>query len=81
MILVDIEIPVLGQTYDFQIDEHAVMRDLAAEVSSAVCAQKQYGTGDPAGLSFWDAEKKLRLPDGQTAAECGIHTGSKLILV
>ena len=82
MILVDVEIPVMGVTYDFQIDENVKTADLAAELRDAICLQRQCGSvGAQNALTLWDADRRLRLPDDKTPHECGITTGMKLILV
>lgn len=82
MILVDVEVPAIGQTYNFQIDEHVKMEDLAVEIRDMICMQKQCAcVGLENRLTLWDVQRQIELPGGADAQACGITTGSKLILV
>ena len=82
MILVDVEVPVMGQTYDFQVDEDALVRSVASELKDMICLQRQCSSVGPEDqLTLWDANRMLRLPPEQTIGSCGIRTGMRLLLV
>lgn len=82
MILVDIEVPVMGQTYDFQVDEYITLGAVIVEMKDMICTKEQcLSIGSEEELTLWDMERRVRLPLNRTAKECGLLTGAHLILV
>ena len=43
MILVDVEVPVMGKTYDVQIDETVPVKEIAGQIRDMICLQEQCG--------------------------------------
>ena len=41
MILVDVEVPVMGKTYDVQIDETVPVKEIAGQIRDMICLQEQ----------------------------------------
>lgn len=82
MILVDIYVPSLDKSYDFQLNENAEV-DLIIEEISEMVGQKEHSqiVGDVAMLTLCDKKQRLVLDKGRTLAECGISTGCSLILI
>ena len=82
MVMVNIDVPVMGKSYDFQIEENVPLSDIVYQVRDTICLQEQCGIwGDGHDLTLWDAERKVRLSLDRTAGEYGIRTGMHLILV
>ena len=82
MIYVDVEVPILGKIYDFQIDEEALFSEIVKEIHVMICQQEQFmSCGDHKRLMLWNAENGQRLLLGNTAIESKIRSGSHLLLV
>lgn len=81
MIIVEIEIPIMGKKYDFQIDENAPIYEVKKEIVEVICRKEQCPLQG-------DLKKLLVLQQGgyeikqeNSAQENGLRTGSRLILV
>lgn len=82
MILVDIYIPSLGETYDFRLDETARVTNIVREVSEMLCIKNKSvlnKSADELMLCSMDSEKIL--PGDSTLWENNIKNGSKLLMV
>ena len=78
MVMVNIDVPVMGKSYDFQIEENVPLSDIVYQVRDTICLQEQCGIwGDGHDLTLREA----RLSLDRTAGEYGIRTGMRLILV
>ena len=54
MILVDVEVPVMGKTYDVQIDETVPVKEIAGQIRDMICLQEQCGIlGGQENLTLW----------------------------
>lgn len=81
MIVVEVEFPMMGRRYDFQIEETAPFWKTREEIARLVCRKEQCRiNGSVDGLCIW-SEDGRKLSIGQTAAEAGIRTGSRLIIL
>lgn len=82
MILVDIYVPSIGNTYDFQLDEEVPVGNVIEEISEMI-GQKEHCqiVGDMAKLMLCAGKDKQILHKDYTLAECHIVTGDSLILV
>lgn len=82
MILVDIDIPALDTTYDFNLDEYSRISLVLDEIIEILQQTTQ-------GSSKLDSEKLMLgsyslqqiLPGNASLHQCGIHTGERLFLV
>lgn len=82
MILVDIKVPIMGKSYDFKIDEQIPLGIVMEEVGESICQKEQCQAGGSLKeLMLWDEERKTELPVDKTGYECGLKTGSQLLLV
>ena len=82
MILVDIYVPAIGNTYDFQLDEEERIGTIIEEVAELV-GQKEHCrvAGDIGGLMLCSREKQEILPRHFTLAEAGVRNGNSLLLL
>lgn len=82
MILVDIKVPGVEQTYDFSLDENAPIALVMEEIVEMI-GQKEHCTiaGNKEELLLCSYERQAVLPKKATLRECGIATGSRLLLV
>ncbi len=82
MILVDIYVPAVGNTYDFQLEETERTSTIIEEVAELI-GQKEHCqiVGDIHNLMLCLRGKNEILPKELTLAQMGIRTGNSLILV
>ena len=82
MILVDIFVPSVDKTYDFQLNESVAIGALIEEVVEMVGQRERCRiSGDFSDFQLCAYDKQCALPEDKTLEECGICTGHSLILV
>ena len=82
MILVDIYVPSIGNTYDFQLDEEVPVGNVIDEISEMI-GQKEHCriVGDMTKLMLWAQKDRQILHRDDSLAQCHIVTGDSLLLV
>lgn len=81
MIIINVEIPIMGQSYDFQIDENVPMYEVQGEIAEMICRRQQCSMDGPEyRLMMWDKKRNLMLRREDTALENGLETGSELLM-
>lgn len=84
MILTDIHVAALNETYDFRLDENVnvgiIISDIVEILLREIKEEKE-GRKIGEGFDLCSYEKKIILPKDKTLAESGIGNGSKLLLV
>lgn len=82
MILVDIYVPAVGNTYDFQLDEGEKAGTLIEEIGELI-GQKEHSRilGDINGFMLCSRKDKKILPGNMTLADSGVQNGDSLLLV
>lgn len=82
MIYVDISVPGFDRVYDFNLDECAGIGVIMDEIIEMICKKEQCVlTGNMKEMLLVSIEGQCILKRSKTLKECGVHTGSKLILV
>ena len=82
MIMIEVKVPMMGKYYDFQIDENALAGEITVDIADLVCRREQCAPeGDESELMLWELSTRRRLDNGKTAAENGLQTGSRLMLL
>ena len=82
MILVDIYVPSLNESYDFRLDESVSIDSLTKEIREMLeKMNKSQGEGGRGDFLLCSYEYQSILPKQKTLSECGIHNGSRLLLV
>jgi hypothetical protein len=82
MIIVNIDVPILGQTLDFQMDENIPMYEVQEEIVDIICRKNSCELiGEEQRLLMWDAERNILLQRDKSGSENGLKSGSHLILV
>lgn len=81
MIIVEIEVPIMGKRYDFQIDENVPLHEVKKEIVEMICRKEQCPLrGDINRLLIWQhGGQELR--QEYSARENGLRTGSQMILI
>lgn len=81
MIIVNIEIPMLGKSMDFQVDENAAvyeLRDAILEnLDRSMTARIDRQSGD---FLLWQVHNGKMLDMNRSGAENGLESGSMLLL-
>lgn len=82
MVLVDVYVPSVEKTYDFQLNETIAVDTLIEEISEMI-GQKEHSEikGDVSELVLCNMSTREVLNKNMTLAEQGIITGNSLILV
>lgn len=82
MIIVEIKVPALDKTYDFQLEENVPLKDVGREIGEIICRKEQLSLeGDVNNLLMWNAKEKRQLELDKTAYENGLRTGDCILLV
>lgn len=82
MILVDIYIPSLDKSYDFQVDENVSVENLTMEISEMIgneTKSEKFDENEDFMLCSLDQNKVLKKYN--TLKDCGMKNGSRLMLV
>lgn len=81
MIIVNVEIPIMGQDYDFQIDENVPIFEVQEELAEMICRRQQCKLdGFESRLLLWDKKRGLMLRREESAFDNGLETGSELLM-
>lgn len=82
MILVDIYVPSVDQSYDFRLDQNTTIASVIDEITELIVQkEKSSASVNPEELVLCSREYETVLPPTSTLAQCGITTGAGLILV
>ncbi len=82
MILVDIYIPSLGETHDFNLDENVKIISIVQEVSEMLAVKYKTSINKkPEEFMLCSVEDERMLNSNTTLAENGVTNGSKLLML
>lgn len=82
MILVDVTVPSVEKSYDFNLDENAQIGLVIEEIAGMI-SQKEHCSisGNKETLLLCKYEGQVVLDKQSTLKECGLVNGGKLLLV
>ena len=82
MILVDIYVPVIDETFDFQLDENIFAGSIIDEVV-AILGKKMKNdlAADASGFELYGMEREEKINRESTLFAAGIRDGSRLMLL
>lgn len=81
MIILEVEVPIMGKRYDFQIDEHVSLCEVKEEIAEIICRKEQCSIrGDLKRLLLWRPDGR-QLRQELSAQECGLKTGDQILMV
>lgn len=81
MILVDIYIPALNQSFDFQVDETEPVGNIVVEVADMIGNRMKSPSVEHEKLVLCSVEKGEMIPKNITPQKYGMKNGCKLFLV
>ena len=81
MIMINVEVPIMGESYDFQIEEHVAMGYVIKELATMISQKNQCRiNGDKNNLRLWEVQSHRLLDLRKSATANGLVTGSLLML-
>lgn len=82
MLHIEVSVPALGKSYEFQVNEQVKIAALADEISAVIATKEQMKWKDgTSGLVLCNTANGNVLPNEKTLRECAVGNGSRLILV
>ncbi len=82
MVLIDVYVPSVDKTYDFQLDENSFVKVIIEEISEMIGQKERTQiAGDIEALTLCDRLNRRILPKNASLRECGVCNGSGLLLV
>lgn len=81
MIQVEVYVPAIDRSFEFEINEHATIESIIEGLASMVAAQAGRSWEDSSQLMLCYNEAGTILPTRKTAYQCSIRPGSRLILL
>lgn len=82
MISVDIFVPAMDRTYQFNLDEEARISFLVDEISELICRKEHSGlSGEKECFLLGSLDRGIRFGSGHSLREYSIKNGDTLILV
>lgn len=82
MILVDVYVPIMEETFDFNLDEKALISDLVVEMGEIICQKENWPKPKNDGnLLLCSVRSRHVLPEDSTLEGMGITSGSRLMLI
>ncbi len=82
MILTDIYIPAVDDTYDFMLDENVPVIQIMEEISEMISKKvKEKKPGQITDFVLYSMDSQTLLDNSLSLYENGVHDGSRLIFV
>ncbi len=80
MILVDIQVPALGQVYDFELDETSKVKELAEDIPELVSCEERLFCENGKDMCLYSMGTGKILEQDKSLEEQGVSAGDRLIL-
>ena len=82
MILVDVKVPAIDKTYDFELDETSCVSDIPEEIAEMIAAKQHYVLEKTESVPMlFNDETGQMLSADKSLYDCGIRTGNRLLFV
>lgn len=81
MIQVEVYVPAIDRSFEFEVNEHAKISSIIEGLAQMVATQVGRSWDDPGQLMLCYQEAGTVLPQQKTAYECKIRPGSRLLLL
>ncbi|MCR5556410.1 MAG: glutamyl-tRNA amidotransferase [Butyrivibrio sp.] len=82
MVLVDIFVPAVDKTYNFNLNEGVAVENVILEITEMI-EQKERTTlvGNRTALNLYNERDNVVLPKTNTLEECYVTSGTKFLMV
>ena len=82
MVLVDIYVPSVDKTYNFNLNDSIGISTVITEITEMIEQKERFEfAGDKSQLNLYFGENGQVLPKGNSLTECSVGAGSRLILI
>ncbi len=82
MIFVDVNVPAVNKTYDFNLDETVPISLVLEEIVEMICQKEHCSlSGEKGDILLCQYSDQSVLSRNKSLEDCGIKDGTKLILV
>lgn len=81
MILVDIQIPVLAEIYDFALDEEARISEVLEEILEVTARKENISVEDEERMQLFALRQESLLDKNGSLREQGVEAGDRLVLI
>lgn len=81
MILVEIQVPALDTSYDFELKKEKLTEELLADILALICEQELISCADGRKLQLYSLHQEGLLEKTKSLEQQGIGPGDELILV
>lgn len=81
MILVDIQVPAVGQSFDFELDEEMNVGTAVIKVASLIAEKERMKVCYGETMYLYVPDKEILLRAEESLKQQGIRAGEKLIMI
>ena len=81
MILVDIQVPKLNRTYDFELDEEMKTGELLAKITQIVAEKEKLENCSDEEMLLYDLNREKVLSEFCSLKQQGVKSGDRLYLI
>lgn len=82
MILVDVEVPMMGKSYDCLLDENSKVKSTIESLCEMICQKEQCDfQGNREELTLWKKKEGYRIPADMTLKSCEVNSGTCLLML
>lgn len=81
MILVDIQVPIVNRTYDFELDDEMKTGELIREITGIIVEKEKLEEGVEGEMHLYSMFHEKILNEQLTLKQQGIGSGEKLYLI
>ncbi len=82
MVLVDVFVPSVDKTYNFNLNENVAIGDVILEITEMIEQKERTKLiGEKGNLNLYEMKRSVLLPKANTLFNCYVTSGSRLILV
>ncbi len=81
MILVDIQVPVLDEVYDFELDEEVKIKEALGEITALIAAKERISIKDGDNLQLYALREDMLLDREASLRQQAVRDGDRLVLI
>ncbi len=81
MILVDIQVPVLDEVYDFELDEEVKIKEALGEITALIAAKERISIKDGDNLQLYALREDMLLDREAGLRQQAVRDGDRLVLI
>ena len=79
--LVDIQVPVLDEVYDFELDEEVKIKEALGEITALIAAKERISIKDGDNLQLYALREDMLLDREASLRQQAVRDGDRLVLI